>query len=161
VRRAISLLAALGLGCADWETERSVTIAAPPAAVWSILTDLAAYPEWNTYSTSAEGTLEIGGVVAIEAHLGDEVRHVDNRVTRFEPERALCWHSMNWFEFLARGTRCRFLEPAGSGATLFRHHEIMEGPLAGVIEFIYRPRIEAGLEQMNRDLKRAAEKAAR
>jgi hypothetical protein len=35
----------------------------------------------------------------------------------------------------------------------------MEGPLAWLIEKIYRPRIEAGLAQMNGDLKRAAESA--
>jgi hypothetical protein len=68
---------------------------------------------------------------------------------------------MNWFEHLARGTRCRFLEPVGVNATFFRHHEIMEGPLAWLIEKIYRSRIEAGLAQMNGDLKRAAESAVR
>ena len=107
--------------------------------------------------------------MTIEARLGDEVRIVDNLVTRFEPQKTLCWHSMNWYEFLARGTRCRYLEGVDAAdeidthdetvtlVTRFRHHEIMEGPLAGLIEWLYRPRIEAGLVQMNADLKRAAE----
>ena len=150
----------LSVGCGSWETEHVVTIAAPPSAVWAVLTDLDGYPNWNSYSPHASGELREGGVVTIEAHLGDEVRTVDNRVTRAEPERALCWHSLNWYESLARGTRCRLLEPAGEGATRFRHHEIMEGPIAGLIEWIYRPRIDAGLERMNADLKRAAEAAA-
>jgi hypothetical protein len=68
---------------------------------------------------------------------------------------------MNGYESLARGTRGRFLESAGPDATQFRHHEIMEGPLAGLIELLDRPRIEAGLDRMNGDLKRAAEAAAR
>jgi hypothetical protein len=42
---------------------------------------------------------------------------------------------------------------------VFAHY--VEGPLAGLIGRIYRPRIEAGLAQMNGDLKRAAEAAAR
>lgn len=150
----------LSLGCASWEVESSVTIEASPERVWTILTDLPGYADWNTYSPSAVGSLREGGVVTIEARLGEEVRIVDNRVTRVEPERALCWHSMNWFESLARGTRCRLLEPVGVNATLFRHHETMEGPLAWLIEKLYRPRIEAGLAQMNGDLKRAAEGAA-
>ena len=141
---SLGCVAFFHLGCAAWETEHVVTIDAPPETVWSLLTDLARYSEWNTYSPSAEGSLREGGVVTIEARLGDEVRIVDNLVTHFEPQRTLCWHSMNWFEFLARGTRCRHLERSGAGATLFRHHEIMEGPLAGLIEWIYRPRIEAG-----------------
>ncbi len=154
------LVMVLGLGCTSWEAEYSVTIEAPPETVWRILIDLPGYATWNSYSPSAVGSLREGGIVTIEARLGEETRIVDNRVTRYEPERALCWHSMNWFEHLARGTRCRLLEPVGMNATAFRHHEIMEGPLAWLIEKIYRPRIEAGLAQMNEDLKRAAEGAS-
>ena len=151
----------LVLGRGRWETERTVTIQASPERVWAVLVDLEGYPSWNSYSPRAWGELREGGVVTIEARLGDEVRVVANRVTRLEPQRALCWHSTNWYEVLARGTRCRLLEPAGDGATRFRHHEIMEGPLAGLIERLYRPRIEAGLERMNGDLKRAAESQSR
>lgn len=156
-RRAAAGLAALalGLGC-SWQVERSIDIDAPPAVVWQLLTDLESYSDWNRYSPSARGELRAGGVVTIEARLGEEVQQVDNLVTVLEPERSLCWHSMNWYEFLARGTRCRDLEPR-PGGTRLRHHEVMEGPLAGVVEWVYRPRIEAGLERMNGDLKRAAE----
>ena len=147
----------LVLGCMPWEVEHSVTIEAPPEKVWEILIDLPNYESWNSYSPRAKGSIDEGAIVTIDARLGEEVRIVDNRVTRVEPESVLCWHSMNWFESLARGTRCRFLEPAGPQSTLFRHYEIMEGPLAGLIETIYRPRIEEGLMQMNEDLKRAAE----
>lgn len=147
----------LALGCEPWEVEHSVVIEAPPEKVWTILVDLPNYEAWNSYSPRATGTIGQGEVVTIKAQLGEEVRTVDNRVTRFEPGSALCWHSMNWFESLARGTRCRFLEPIAEQRTLFRHHEIMEGPLAWLIETIYRPRIETGLKQMNQDLKHAAE----
>ncbi|MFP6663599.1 MAG: SRPBCC domain-containing protein [Deltaproteobacteria bacterium] len=151
----VVLVAALG-GCGSWTTERSVRIEARPEVVWAVLSDLPHYADWNTYSPRAEGELREGAVVTIDANLDGEIQTVDNLVTLVEPGRTLCWHSMNWYEFLARGTRCRHLEAVGD-ATQFRHHEIMEGPLAGVIEWVYRPRIDAGLEQMNADLKRAAE----
>jgi hypothetical protein len=160
VIRAVVCASLLSVGCASWETEHAIVIDAPPDAVWAVLVDLDGYADWNSYSPGAAGEVREGGVVTITAQLGDEVRIVDNRVTRVEPERALGWHSLNWYESLARGTRCRFLEPAGAGATRFRHHEIMEGPLAGVIEWVYRPRIDAGLAQMNADLKRRVEAEA-
>ncbi|HIE60157.1 MAG TPA: hypothetical protein EYQ02_00210, partial [Microbacterium sp.] len=79
------LTISLGLGCASWEAEHSVTIAAPPETVWSVLIELPSYPAWNSYSPSAVGSLREGGIVTIEARLGDETRVVDNLVTRFEP----------------------------------------------------------------------------
>ncbi len=141
-------------GCGGaWEVEKVIGIGAPPELVWNVLADLERYPEWNSYSPKAIGKLEVGEIVRIEAHLGDEVRHVDNVVLEVDPPRTLCWQSQNWYGVLVRGTRCRYLEDGPNRATQFRHYEIMEGALAGVVEWIYRPRVEKGLEMMNADLK--------
>lgn len=160
LRRAVLLAASFSvIGCGSWETSHELEIAASDETVWRVLTELERYPEWNTYSPSAEGELRVGGIVRIEARLGDEIQIVDNRVTELEERRRLCWQSMNWYRFLVRGTRCRELEPLGNGRTHFRHHEVMEGPLAKLVERIYRPRIEAGLAKMDDALRRAAEAA--
>ena len=158
---AAFLLCAACSGSSDWEVEHRVDIAASPATVWKVLTDLERYPEWNRYSPHVEGVLEVGRVVTVEAHLGDEVRVVDNLVTVVDAPRTLCWQSQNWYASLARGTRCRYLEPLPNGKLRLRHHELMAGPLAGLIEWIYRPRIEAGLKQVDEALAAAAERAER
>ena len=80
-----------------------------------------------------------------------------NLVTEVDTPRTLCWQSRNWYRFLVRGTRCRYLQPTATNTTRFRHYEIMEGALAGLVEKIYRPRVEKGLATMNRDLKRRVE----
>ena len=149
-------------GCSrstSWEVEHSLEIDASASVVWQLLTDLERYPDWNPYSRRVEGTLRVGEVVRVEAHLHDEVRLVDNRVTRVEVNRALCWQSLNWYRALAQGTRCRFLEPLRNGRVRLRHHEVMQGPLAGLIERLYRARIEEGLRLVDDALKQAAEKA--
>ncbi len=148
-------------GSSEWEVEHRVEIAASPGTVWRMLTDLERYSEWNDYSPRVEGVLEIGRVVTVEAHLGDEVRVVDNLVTVVDPPRTLCWQSQNWYASLARGTRCRHLEPLPNGMLRLRHHERMAGPLAGVVEWLYRPRIEAGLKRLDLALAEAAEQAER
>lgn len=144
---------------ASWEVEHEVEIAAAPQVVWQLLTDLPRYPEWNPYSRRVEGTLRVGEMVRVEAHLGGEVRVVDNRVTRLQAPRALCWESQGWYARLARGTRCRHLEALPNGGTRLLHHEVMAGPLAWLIERLYRPRIEAGLRQEDGALAAAAEAA--
>jgi hypothetical protein len=58
-------------------------------------------------------------------------------------------------------TRCRNLEALPTGGTWLIHHEVMEGPLAWLIERLYRPRIEAGLREEDGALAAAAEAAAR
>jgi hypothetical protein len=148
-------------GSSEWEVEHRVEIAASPETVWKLLTDLEHYSEWNDYSPRVEGVLEVGRVVTVEAHLGDEIRIVDNVVTVVDPPRTLCWQSRNWYASLARGTRCRYLEPLPNGKLRLRHHERMVGPLAGVVERLYRPRIEAGLKRIDLALAAAAERVER
>ena len=98
--RGVAATAALSIcaGCSgsrDWEVEHRVEIAASPETVWRLLTDLERYSEWNDYSPRVNGVLEVGGIVTVEAHLGDEVRIVDNLVTVVDPPRQLCWQSQN------------------------------------------------------------------
>ncbi len=149
-------MAALLMGNSSWEVEFRSDIDASPGEVWRLLSELESYPVWNSYSRRVTGLLAVGEIVKVEAHLGEEVRLVDNIVTRIEPEKVLCWRSQNWYGALARGTRCRFLEKTTNGVRL-THHEVMEGPLAWLIERLYRPRIERGMRQVNADLERAAE----
>lgn len=161
-RRLVLLSAALVLSSmaacnSQWETEHSIDIAASPERVWQLLSELENYGQWNPYSPRAEGRLVVGEEVRIEAHLGDEVRWVNNLVTEVEPGKKLCWHSLEWYGFLARGFRCRNLQPLPDGGVRLVHHELMVGPLSGLIERIYREDIDEGLRVMDEALKAAAE----
>jgi uncharacterized protein YndB with AHSA1/START domain len=138
----------------DWEVSRETTIDAQPEAVWRWMADLDSYPKWNRYSRRVDGILAEGEVVLVEAHLDDEVQLVENRILSVIPERELCWQSLGK---LAYGTRCRRLEQTDDGSTRLVHHEIMQGPLAGLIKWIYLERIERGLEMVNASLAQQAE----
>lgn len=144
----------------DWEVQHRVEIDASPEIVWQLLVDLPGYTQWNRYSPSVQGTLAVGEVVWVQAHLDNEVRRVQNYVLSVVPQRELCWGSADWYGFLANGIRCRWLTETASGGTELIHHEVMEGPLAWLIERLYRPRIERGLALVDNSLAAQAEKIA-
>lgn len=144
----------------DWEVSYPIKIDANPAIVWEVLTDLERYPEWNRYSPTVTGRIGVGEVIWVEAHLDNEIKHVQNFVLSVIPQQELCWQSADWYGFLARGTRCRWLSVTDSGATIMVHHEVMRGPLAWLIDWVYRDRIERGLQLVNESVANRAESLA-
>ena len=143
-----------------WRAETEIRIDAEAEDVWEVLTRLDDYARWNPYSRVLSGELKLGGVVTIEAKLGDEVQRVSNRVLCLQSPHVLSWRSCNWYSFLARGTRSRHIEPLPGGGVRFRQIEEMRGPLAGYVGRAYRSRIEAGQNAENAALKIEAEKRA-
>lgn len=141
----------------DWEVSHQIEIDAKPSVVWGLLVDLDAYSQWNRYSPSVTGTLAEGEVLVVEAHLDDEVQYVKSFVLSIKPEQELCWDTYSWFKFLANGKRCRWLTATAEGGTLLVHHEVMQGPLAWLIERLYRDRIERGLALVDESLAAEAE----
>lgn len=153
-------IVALFLIDSDWEVSHEVDIGADVSIVWGLLVDTENYSEWNRYSPKVEGKISVGEVVWIEAHLDDEVQRVKNVVLTVKPEQELCWQSGGWYAYLARGTRCRFLTVTSDGNTRLVHHEVMSGPLAGLIERMYRDRIERGIALVDNSVAARAEQLA-
>lgn len=91
-------------------------IDAPASIVWSILTDLDRYGEWNPFCVNARSTLEMGAPVHMTLNNytmpGTLVSNVEY-VCAFEPERRLSWEA-HWTEawpYPAR--RDQVIEPLG------------------------------------------------
>ncbi|MEM8497612.1 MAG: SRPBCC domain-containing protein [Pseudomonadota bacterium] len=155
------LLSVCWLRNPSWEVEHQVDISASPAIVWNLLADLENYSTWNKYSPRVVGKLGVGEVVWVESHLDDEVQHVQNHVISIQENSELCWQSAGWYGVLVRGKRCRWLQELAVDQTRLRHYEIMSGPLAWLIEVLYRERIEAGIELADNSLAQYAEQLAK
>ena len=71
----VALAALAGLSLATSKTFRvEITIPAPPDAVWAVLTDTAAYPDWNPVF------VEVAGSYAEGAKLTNKVRDPDGNI---------------------------------------------------------------------------------
>jgi hypothetical protein len=114
--------------------ETSVTIDAPPAVVWSVITDFAAYREWNPFITAMEGEAVVGarlrGTFQLAGRRSHTLRPV---VTIVEPLVRLTWRGHLVMPGLLDGEHTLALRARGEQTELL-HTEHFGGvlvPLAG------------------------------
>jgi uncharacterized protein YndB with AHSA1/START domain len=132
------------------------TIAAPPERVWDVLTNGAAYAEWNPEIVGIDGVIAPNARIRAHVRLGDgAVRRVGQRVVALDAP-----HRMEWVGGLPFGLfigrRTFTLTPVGTG-TEFRMHLHMSGPLAAMILKSVGDR-QPEIERFSAGLKQRAER---
>ncbi|MDH3194154.1 MAG: SRPBCC domain-containing protein [Acidimicrobiia bacterium] len=105
-------------------------IAAPPQAVWDLLSDTSTYADWNPAVVSISGTIAEGNTVSIVSIVNPK-RTFKLNVTAVEPPRRMVWSDGMPFG-LFKGERTYLVEPDGAGS-VFSMTELYTGPLAGLI----------------------------
>jgi hypothetical protein len=135
----------------------SLIINAPPAAVWLILTDFSRYAEWNPFTPEVRCTGTVGDPVTLQARLGEDAapRSVALELTRWEPEKQLCWGADDWY---LRVNRCQSLEPLPDGRTRYTNSETFTGILAPLVVWTQRKKLMRGYRQAAEGLKRQVER---
>ncbi|MGC5022632.1 SRPBCC family protein [Micromonospora sp. DT47] len=111
--------------------EATSTIAAAPDAVWPVLVDGAAWPQWDSGVDGVEGRIALDQKIKIRSQAAPG-RAFAVRVTSLEPERALRL-SGGMPLGLFKGVRTYSLAPDGTGGTTFYLREEYSGPLLGLI----------------------------
>lgn len=132
--------------------ETSISIAAPPSRVWSVLMDFGAYPAWNPFIRSIKGDKRTGGtleaVIAPPGRKPDTFRPV---IIEFEPERVLCWRGSLPIPGLFTGEH-RFELSEEAAGTHFVQSERFSGLLVPFVGSILDA-TERGFRAMNEELK--------
>jgi hypothetical protein len=134
----------------------AVDIDAAAAAIWRVLVDFAAYPEWNPFIRRIEGEPRVGTRLQVTVQPGDR-RPMTFKPTILvaEPERELRWLGRVLLPGVFDGEHTFVIEPKQGGCRL-RHEESFRGllvPLFGgmLVE------TERGFTAMNEALKRRVE----
>lgn len=128
-------------------------IAAPPDRIWTLLTNAADYPRWNSTVTSLKGQIATGQKLELKVPL-DPKRTFRPKVTRLERNRL-----MEWSDGMApmfRGVRTFTLTPKKDGLTEFAMMEVFSGVMLPMIKRSL-PDFRPAFEAYAADLKRAAE----
>lgn len=135
-----------------------IEIAATPDAVWKVLADRAAYPEWNPFIVSSTGELTVGATITnvLKDTNGDETTF-SPKLLAVEPGKELRWIGKLGFGGIFDGEHSFRIEPLPGGRSKLIHEEKFNGiavpPSTGMLNDTIKPQFVA----MNEALaKRAA-----
>ena len=142
------------------ELRREIEIEAPPERVWAVVTDFAAYPEWNPFIRSISGDVQEG------ARLEVRIEPPGARAMTFKPtvrtvavNRELRWLGRLLVPGVFDGEHSLRIEPLEVGRSRFVQSERFSGLLVGLVKGTLT-KTEAGFERMNAALKARAEQTS-
>ena len=135
----------------------AIEIAATPERVWAILTGFSAYPAWNPFIRSVEGTPTAGARLAVRIEPpGGRGRGFRPTVLAVEPNRELRWLGRVLLPGLFDGEHSFRLEPLEAGRVRLIQAERFTGLLVSILGGRLG-NTERGFQAMNQALKERAE----
>lgn len=137
-----------------------VDIAAPAELVWSVLIDLARYPQWNPYTVKVESSLRLGEPVNLFLpHPGQpgELLHVIEYLADFEPHRLLAWEMYARADNPDAARREQHIERTGPASCRYHTTDQFLGATADQVMANHGPWVQQGFDAVARALKVRAE----
>ena len=136
--------------------ETAIDIAAPPGAVWDVLVDFAAYPDWNPFIRRLQGEARVGARLEVTVQPpGGKPMTFKPTVLAAEPEHELRWLGRVLLPGLFDGEHGFRLERAAVGCRL-HHSETFSGLLVPLFGKMLE-NTERGFTALNEALKRRVE----
>ncbi|GIH91726.1 SRPBCC family protein [Planobispora siamensis] len=135
-----------------------VEIDASPEKVWRVLTDFAAYPEWNPFIVSARGEARVGARLTNKLSNDGRVMTFSPTVLAATPGRELRWIGRFVMPGITDGEHYFLIEDLGGGRSRLVQGETFTGalvPFAGKLLDV-----ADDFAAMNTALKARAEKTA-
>jgi len=132
-----------------------IEIGASAQIVWRLLTNAAAFPDWNSTVTRIEGEITSGQ--RLRVHVPGSRMVMTPTVSDVEPMRRMVWSDGAPGVF--RGVRVFTLSPNGPNTTAFAMEERFSGLVFGLVRAAL-PDFREIFETYASDLKRHAEQVA-
>lgn len=140
------------------ELHTEIEIDAPAETVWSILTDLEKYSDWNPFIIEAQGDTTVGSKLINRLQPpGGNAMTIKPIVTASEPGQTFEWLGLAGVRGLFDGRHRFDLEATRSGGTRLVHSEKFNGILVRPMRRMLDNQTKAGFEAMNAALKARAE----
>lgn len=142
------------------QLQTEIAINAGAERVWVILTDFAAYPEWNPFIRSVHGAPEKGAWLEVRIQPdGSKAMTFRPRVLVAETGRELRWLGRVLLPGIFDGEHRFNIQPLAGGKVLFQHSESFSGVLVPLFRDSLERDTKRAFEDMNLALKARAEAA--
>jgi hypothetical protein len=154
----LAVLDAQGRNPVSSQMHSEIAIEATPERVWEVLTDFAAYPEWNSFIPSITGPGTVGSRLDLKMQPSGGVgMRLRPTVLAAAPAQELRWLGHLGVPGLFDGEHRFRIESLGADRVRFIQEERFSGLLAPlVLRFVERG-TRQGFETMNMALKARAE----
>ena len=141
--------------------QAEVEIQASAERVWEVLTDFAAYPDWNPFIVQVVGEPVPGQRLELRMRLsGGRAMTIRPEVLEADPGRALRWLGRLLVPGLFDGEHRFTIQPSGPGRVRLTQHEEFRGLLAPLLLVMIAKPTLASFHQMNQALKARLEQPA-
>jgi hypothetical protein len=141
------------------ELRASIDIDAPAGAVWAVLADLTAYPEWNPFIVRADGEVAVGAKLALVMQpVGARRTTVRPTVLEADPGRRLRWRGRLGLAAVFDADHRITLDERPGGVRLTQT-ELFTGLLVPLLARSLRSHTLPAFEAMNQALKQRVERA--
>jgi len=135
-----------------------IIIDASAKTVWQILTDLAAYPQWNPFIIKTEGTLQKGKRLRNTLKNGNKTIVFKPIVQEVTPGTSFSWLGSLFFKGLFDGRHFFAIESIGPNQVKLTHGEEFSGILSTMILKKIGEQTRQNFVRMNEALKERAER---
>jgi hypothetical protein len=142
------------------ELHTEIEIQASKERVWQLLTDFAAFPQWNPFIRRVEGEIKVG--TKLEAYIqpsGASGMTFKPTVLTAEPNRELRWLGRLFMPGLFDGEHTFTIETLAENRVRFTQSEVFTGLLVPIFAKSLDADTRRGFEEMNQALKSRAEQS--
>ncbi|MCB2078503.1 MAG: SRPBCC domain-containing protein [Novosphingobium sp.] len=138
----------------------TIDIAAPAELVWAIVSDIDGWHAWNPLYTAASGEPQVGAPMTFSVVLeGMKPQKGKATICAVEPCRLLEYRT-GGMGGLVKAHRFIEIAQVGTSGCRVANGEIMGGLIGPLIYRLLGEKVRHGLQGMNEQLKRQAERAA-